>query len=161
MRLVYVTAISTLFILFASVAQGAEPDATESDRKQITAIVGALEETWNKHDMQAFANLFHEDGVWVLWTGRVWTGRKAIEEGHAAVHSTIFRNSVQRKRIEELTIVGEEAAVVRLYSTNVGVEPSPTKVIRSRNMYIMTKRNGIWKVGWGQNTRLADTTPDG
>ena len=26
-------------------------------------------------------------------------------------------------------------------------------------MLIVTRRKGIWKVGWGQNRRLADSTP--
>jgi hypothetical protein len=25
---------------------------------------------------------------------------------------------------------------------------------------VLTKRHGLWKIGWGQNTRLADTVPD-
>jgi hypothetical protein len=82
----------------------------------------------------------------------VWKGRTAIEEGHAAVHKTVFRNSVQRERLEELTFVGPDAAVVRFYSTLTGDERSPDKVIRSRKVLILTKRDGIWKVGWGQNT---------
>ncbi len=93
-------------------------------------------------------------------TGQVWKGRAAIEEGHAAVHRTVFRNSVQHKRIDDLTFVGPDAAVVWLYSTLTGDERSPDKVIRSRNLLVVTKRQGIWKIGWGQNTRLADTTPD-
>lgn len=69
-----------------------------ADREQITALLRSWENAWNSHDMRAFANLFHKDGVWVLWTGAVWKGRAAIEEGHAAVHKTVFRNSVQRER---------------------------------------------------------------
>ena len=108
----------------------------------------------------AFASLFHQDGIWILWTGQVWKGRTAIEDGHAAVHKTVFRNSVQRERLEELTFVGPDAAVVRFYSTLTGDERSPDKVVRSRKVLIVTRRNGVWKIGWGQNTRLADTTPD-
>jgi uncharacterized protein (TIGR02246 family) len=129
-----------------------------SDRGQITSILASWEEAWNKHDMHAFANLFQEDGIWILWTGQVWKGRNAIQEGHAAVHKTVFRNSVQHEQLEELTFVGPDAAVVRFYSTLTGDERSPDKVIRSRKMLIVTRRNGIWRVGWGQNTRLADTT---
>jgi uncharacterized protein (TIGR02246 family) len=132
----------------------------DSDRKQIAAIIRSWEEAWNKHDMHAFANLFHENGGWILWTGQVWKGRSAIEEGHAAVHRTVFRNSIQRERLEELTFVGREAAVVRFYSTLTGDERSPDKLIRSRKVLIVTKRNGTWKVGWGQNTRLADSTAE-
>jgi hypothetical protein len=29
------------------------------------------ETAWNEHDMHALAGLFHEDAVWVLWTGEV------------------------------------------------------------------------------------------
>ena len=74
-------------------------------REQITAIIDRWERAWNSHDMHALAALFHEDGFWILWTGEVWKGRTAIEEGHAAVHKTVFRNSVQRERLEELTFV--------------------------------------------------------
>jgi len=131
-----------------------------SDRAKITAMIHSWEEAWNIHDMHSFASLFHEDGIWVLWTGQVWKGRTAIEEGHAAVHKTVFRNSVQHERLEELTFVGPDAAVVRFYSTLTGDERSPDKVVRSRKVLIVTKRKGIWKIGWGQNTRLADTTLD-
>jgi uncharacterized protein (TIGR02246 family) len=110
--------------------------------------------------MHAFASLFHEDGVWILWTGHVWKGRAAIEEGHAAVHRTVFRNSVQREKLEELTFVGPDAAVLRFFSALTGDERAPGKVIRSRKIVVVTRHEGVWKVGWGQNTRLADTTPD-
>ena len=153
-----------LFVLVTPATGQLESPAAKasdtSDREQITAIIRGWEKAWNSHDMHAFANLFHEDGVWVLWTGAVWKGRAAIEEGHAAVHKTVFRNSVQKKRIDEMTFVGPDAAVVRLYSTLAGDERAPDKVIRSRNLLVITKRAGVWKIGWGQNTRLADTTPD-
>lgn len=149
-----------LCVVSTSMSQGAPPVTRASDREQITVIVGRWEEAWNSHDMHVFANLFHEDGTWVLWTGQVWKGRTAIEEGHAAVHRTVFRNSVQHKRLDELTFVGPDAAVVQLYSTLTGDERSPGKAIRSRNLLVVTKREGIWRIDWGQNTRLADTTPD-
>jgi uncharacterized protein (TIGR02246 family) len=143
-----------------SVGQRAQSSDRISDRGNITAMIRSWEEAWNTHDMHAFANLFHDDGVWVLWTGQVWQGRTAIEEGHAAVHKTVFRNSVQHERVEELTFVGPDAAVVRFYSTLTGDERSPDKIVRSRKVLIVTRRKGVWKIGWGQNTRLADTTPD-
>ena len=148
-----------LSIASTSQSQGAQP-GNRADREQITAIIESWEKAWNSHDLRALASLFHEDGTWILWTGEVWKGRSKIEEGHAAVHKTVFRNSVQRERLEELTFVGPDAAVVRFCSTLTGDERSPDKVVRSRKILIVTKREGAWRVGWGQNTRLADTTPD-
>jgi uncharacterized protein (TIGR02246 family) len=130
------------------------------DRDQISAVVSRWEDAWNRHDMRAFASLFHEDGVWILWTGDVWSGRHTIEEGHAAVHKTVFRNSTQRERIEELTFLSSDAAIVRFCSTLTGDERAPDKVIRSRKFIVMTQRQGAWKISWGQNTRLSDAVPD-
>jgi uncharacterized protein (TIGR02246 family) len=130
------------------------------DRDQITAIVTRWETAWNTHDMTAYASLYHDDGVWVLWTGDVWTGRRAIEDGHAAVHKTIFRNSIQREHIEELTFVGPDAALVRFCSVLTGSEQSPNEPIRSRKFLVVTRRQGVWKVSWGQNTRLRADVPD-
>lgn len=141
-------------------AQHAPPSDRASDRAEITTIVRRWEEAWNGHDMRALASLFHEDAVWILWTGHVWKGRIAIEEGLAEVHRTVFRNSVQREQIEELTFVGPDAAVVRFFSRLSGDERSPDKLVRSRKVLIVTRRDHAWKVGWGQNTRLADATPD-
>lgn len=157
-----VVALVGVLIAAASAAVGQDPQAAERtrDREQITALVARWEEAWNSHDMSAFASLFHEDGTWVLWTGAVWTGRAKIEEGHAAVHKTVFRNSVQRERLEELAFVGPDAAVVRFYSTLTGDERSPDKTVRSRKFLVVTRREGVWRIGWGQNTRLADSTPD-
>src|SRR5688572_15310884 len=146
----------------------AQPSATPrdqspnsaKDRDEITSILTRWEDAWRTHDMTAFASLFHEDGVWVLWTGEVWTGRRVIEEGHAAVHKTVFRNSIQREHLEELTFVGPDAAIVRFCSVLTGDERAPTEVIRSRKFLVVTKRQGRWKVSWGQNTRLASSVPD-
>jgi uncharacterized protein (TIGR02246 family) len=158
-RQLAVVVAAVVSIAFASTSQAGQRDGA-ADREQITAIIDSWEKAWNSHDMRALAALFHEDGVWILWTGEVWKGRTKIEEGHAAVHKTVFRNSVQRERLEELTFVGPDAAVVRFYSTLTGDERYPDKVVRSRKILIVTKREGAWKVGWGQNTRLADSTPD-
>jgi hypothetical protein len=31
--------------------------------------------------------------------------------------------------------------------------------VRSRKILVVTRRNGVWGIGWGQNTRLADPSP--
>lgn len=160
MRIIFPTALAALAILFASASQGTPPDARESDRKQITAIMAALDDTWNKHDMRTHANLFHEDGVWIAWTGEVLKGAADYEAKLTALHKTTFKNSVHKGRIEELTFVAPEVAVVRGYGTAVGNEPTPDKVHRYRILVVMTKRDGVWKLSWGQKTRFSDTTPD-
>ena len=140
-------------------AQQARTDRA-TDRQQIEAIISQWESAWNTHDMARFSALFHDDGVWVLWTGAVWTGRPAIEEGHAEVHRTVFRNGTQRELLEELTFVGPDAAVARFCSVLEGDERATEKLVRSSKIVVLTRREGTWRVGWGQNTRLADSVQD-
>ena len=143
-----------------AVSQSDQSTNSGKDREQITAILRQWEDAWKAHDMAAFASLFHEDGVWILWTGDVWKGRMVIEEGHAAVHKTFFRNSIQREHLEELTFVGPDAAIVRFCSVLTGDERAPNELIRSRKFLVVTRRQGTWKVSWGQNTRLASSVAD-
>jgi uncharacterized protein (TIGR02246 family) len=159
MRTCSVAFIALLLLSRPAVGQAPAPDRPR-DREQITAILALWEHAWNTHDMQAFGTIFHEDGTWILWTGAVWFGRREIADGHAEVHRTVFRNSTQRERLEELTFVGPDAAVVRFCSTLIGDERSPDKLVRSRKFLVVTRRAHTWRVSWGQNTRLAETVPD-
>lgn len=155
------SAVAAIALHFATPAESQEAQgATTADRQQILSIVASWEDNWNKHDMAAFGEQFHEDGVWVLWTGAIWTGRKAIADGHAEVHKTVFRNSTQRELVEELTFVGRDAALVRFCSMLHGDERSPDTFVRSRKVLLVTRRGGVWRVSLGQNTRLADSVPD-
>ena len=70
------------------------------------------------------------------------------------------RNSIQREHIEELTSVGPDAAIVRFCSVLTGSEQSPNEPIRSRKFLVVTRRQGVWKVSWGQNTRLRADVPE-
>src|SRR5215217_3786914 len=103
-----------------------------ADRKELNALLEHWEAAWNNHDMHALAALFHEDAVWVLWTGEVWTGRQKFEDGMVEVHKTVYANSIQRERLEELALVGPDAAVMRFQSELTGDTRYPGKAVQSR-----------------------------
>ena len=70
------------------------------------------------------------------------------------VHETVYRNSVQREQLEELTFVGSDAAVLRFQSNLTGDTRYPGRTIRSRKILVLTRAGGQWRIGWGQNTRF-------
>ena len=158
----FMFAIATAPAVRAETVQSPQPaQATEAaDRAAIEALFTSWEEAWAAHDMTAFADLYHEDCIFIAWTGAVWHGRDTIEKGMAAVHKTVFRNSIQRKRIDGLQFLAPDVALVHLWSTLTGDERQPDKVVRSRNTLVLTKRDGVWKILSFQNTRLADSVPD-
>lgn len=156
-KLMLAPALGALALLFAS--QAAMADSRDLDRQQIMALMAELDETWNRHDMRAHAALFHEDGIWIAWTGEVLSGREAYETTLTRLHQTVFRTSVHDGRVEELKFIGPDAAVVRGYGTAIGNEPTPEVMERYRILVVLTRRDGAWKMSWGQKTRFKEGTP--
>jgi len=77
-------------------AYAIEQDQITDARDQVGAVVSALTESWNRHDMTAYAAHFTEDADFVNVVGMHWQGRREIEAQHAYLHRTIFRNSTLR-----------------------------------------------------------------
>lgn len=128
-----------------------------SDRAQVEKMVYDWEGAWNRHDMVAFANLFHGDAEWVHWRGGLWSGKSAIYAGHKAIHETYYRNTKATVQgIEALHFLSPTVAYLRVRSDMVGDERSPGKTNRYRRTMILSKRDGKWLVIKGHNTRIAD-----
>lgn len=64
-----------------------------ADSTEVTHIVESFAECWNRHDMNAFAELFSEDAEFVNVVGLWWKGRAEIKAAHEFTHQTIFKNS--------------------------------------------------------------------
>jgi hypothetical protein len=47
----------------------------------------------------------------------------------------------------------------RFHSELTGDTRSPGKVLQSRKILVVTRRDGRWRIGWGQNTRFAERPP--
>jgi len=95
-----------------------KPMSDEPQLSQAAAAVADLAArfaaAWNVHDPMAFAALFAPDADFTNVAGMHVTGRAAIEELHARVFATVFRES--RLSIEETRIrpLGD-----RLYAADV------------------------------------------
>lgn len=60
---------------------------------EVTRVVRSFAECWNRHDMNAFAELFAPDAEFVNVVGLWWKGRDEIRAAHQYTHSTLFRDS--------------------------------------------------------------------
>jgi uncharacterized protein (TIGR02246 family) len=64
-----------------------------SDLAEVNRVVSAFAESWNRHDMAAFADLFSPDAEFVNVVGMWWKGRDEIRGAHEFSHGSIFKNS--------------------------------------------------------------------
>jgi uncharacterized protein (TIGR02246 family) len=68
---------------------------------EVARVVAAFGATWNRHDMDAFAELFAEDAEFVNVVGLWWKGRAEIKGAHEFTHRTMFKDS--RLSIQEVS----------------------------------------------------------
>ncbi len=157
MRRAQILAIVIASAVLPAWAQTRENINSPDGNVAIPALLKAAEDTWNRHDMTAFANLCHEDADWVSWTGNLSRGRAKIKEGHERIHRTYYKNSHHTLlRIEDLTFITSEIAIAHARTELSGDERSPGKVFQYRKTAVFTKRDGVWRIRAVHNTRLQE-----
>jgi len=118
-----------------------------------------LSEAWNVHDMQAFADLFHDDAAFVNVNGTYAHGRHEIRKHHEAVHAGFFRNSTMSMRVEDSHPPAAGVIVAHTGSEVRGDERAPGQVRRAVMTLVIEQRNGEWKISAAHNTNVV--TPPG
>jgi uncharacterized protein (TIGR02246 family) len=153
--------LGVLVLITHPLACAASAEMAEKDA--VKAILQKIVDAWNRHDMDAFSNLFSEDADFVNVRGTRWIGRDAIRKAHAAAHAAIFKDS-------QLSVVGE--ASVRFLKPDVAVERSITEVKNATDTaghtlpprdtmltLMMMKMAGNWTIVVAQNTNIDGDAP--
>src|SRR4029079_13432545 len=89
-------------VTWIAVSHSVMADDKASDEKAIRQIAKNYETLWNKHDMNAFAELFTDDADWVNVVGMVWRGKPEIMKAHRAFHETNFKD--RSIYVDEVTV---------------------------------------------------------
>jgi len=134
-------------------------DAQSADRSSIEARLAALERAWNLHDARAFAAVFAEDADFVNVFGMPAKGRKAIEEFHAPIFATMFRESrlsLVEKRVRFLR--DDVAAVDACWEMTGARDPQGNPWPRRRGLLsFVATRDGGWRFDVAHNMELPAT----
>lgn len=127
----------------------------------VTQVVRAFAECWNRHDMDAFSALFAPDAEFVNVVGLWWRGRQEIKSAHEVTHATMFKNS-------RLTISGVSVrfpvvniAIARsrwVLEGHVSPEGSPLPARHGVLLNVLTKTSGGWSIIDSQNTDIIEGT---
>ncbi len=132
-----------------------DPRAADSARVAIAAILKTHEVQWNKHDMNAWAEILHDDADWVHWRGGYWHGKAAIKAGHEQIHRTYYKATIlSPQRIEDLTFLAPDMVLVHARGSLSGDERSPGQTFQYRKTILFTRQNGVWRIRALHNTRL-------
>ncbi len=128
---------------------------SKSDEEAIAALLVAHTEKWNLHDIDAWAEILHDDADWVHWGGGYWRGKEQVKAGTQEIHRTYYRNSrMTAQRVEDLTFLSPDIALAHVRSELTGDERSPGVTFQYRKSALFTRKAGVWRIRALHNTRI-------
>ncbi|HEX8501871.1 MAG TPA: SgcJ/EcaC family oxidoreductase [Pyrinomonadaceae bacterium] len=122
------------------------------DEAAVRAVVKGLEDGWNAHDGKAFAAGFAADADYVVVNGMYLKGRDAIEQGHAQIFSTFYKESRNAATLKGVRFVRPDVAVAHV-EWNLEGGPGGQKG-RALSTLVLTKDGGKWSIAAFHNTPI-------
>ncbi len=153
LRLVILALATALAVPALSVGQS-------QGEAEIRSVATGLQETWNRHDMKAFANLLTEDADVVNVVGWWWRGRPQIEKKLTDAHAFMFRESTLTNDEVHIRFLTSQMAVVHVRWSLVGQknpDGTPGKPRKGIMTLVMQEQAGKWLVAAFHNT---DSVPE-
>ena len=126
-----------------------------TDEDEIHALLVVHTEQWNLHDIDAWAEILHDDADWVHWGGGYWRGKSQIVAGTKEIHRTYYRASrMTPQRVEDLTFLTPDIALAHVRSELTGDERAPGETFQYRKSALFTRKAGSWRIRALHNTRI-------
>jgi uncharacterized protein (TIGR02246 family) len=126
---------------------------------EVTRVVEAFAQSWNKHDMEAFAELFSPDAEFVNVVGLWWKGRAEIKAAHEFTHQSLFKNS--RLSITGISVrfPAPQIAIARcLWKLEGHVTPDGAPLPERNGVLqnVLRHEGGKWLIIDSQNTDIIE-----
>jgi uncharacterized protein (TIGR02246 family) len=126
---------------------------------EVTHVVQGFAECWNRHDMNAFAQLFAPDAEFVNVVGLWWKGRDEIKKAREFTHATMFRAS--RLTIADVSVrfPAESIAIARsrwVLEGHVSPEGTPLPARNGILLNVLSRGPAGWSIIDSQNTDIIE-----
>lgn len=134
----------------------------EVAQKAIRELIDPFMDAWNRHDAHAFAAVFAEDADFRNWRGVGATGRSKIEEFHAPMFATIFKNSHLTYTDIKIRFIRADVAAVDVHWEMTGVldtQGNPRPDRQGLLNFVMAKDVGKWQIIAMHNLDLTALPP--
>jgi uncharacterized protein (TIGR02246 family) len=116
------------------------------DASGVAALIAAIERAWNAADVEAYARLYAVNAAYVTRTGILWSGRKAIEKGHASAFRGELKGTALKIRVKRLRFFGPDTAIAQCaIELREGGDKRARKV-RAATTFALRENRGRWEI---------------
>ena len=143
------TLIAAFLILTAATAEAQL--GTSADEAAIREILDARNAAYNNHDAKALAATYALDADLVTGTGRIVSGRAAIEQNYVESFRGVDKNAVVKTESAKIRFLTADTAILDLDGVTTGRSDG---TIKTHATWVYVKRNGEWTVVAIRATRI-------
>jgi uncharacterized protein (TIGR02246 family) len=123
------------------------------DGSAIQALLAQYKDSWSRQDTDAFIALHAEDTEWINAYARLFQGSAPLAEFirnrlFPAFDSDISRQEIENMRTISMRYLGDDAAVVHLYTEGQrGESRNEGEDVRRTHLHlVLSKQNAVWKI---------------
>ena len=143
------TLIAAFLILTAATAEAQL--GTSADEAAIREILDARNAAYNNHDAKALAATYAPDADLVTGTGRVVSGRAAIEQNYVESFRGVDKTAVVKTESTKVRFLTADTAILDLEGVTTGRADG---TIKTHATWVYVRRNGEWMVVAIRATRI-------
>ena len=132
------------------------------ERTSVHAVVAALTDAWNRHDLAAMGELYRADADFVNIFGGYLRGRDEIVREHAERHRLMFAAARMANTAPAVRTLTPMLALARVAWTMRGITAMDGKPAPDREglmLHVLEQVAGEWWIVTTQNTELAQGAP--
>jgi uncharacterized protein (TIGR02246 family) len=152
----FTVAVLALMAVCAQTGKAQTPQSASADESAIRQIVQQVQDGWNAHDGKAFAAPFATDADYVVVNGQKIKGREAIEKGHTAIFTTIYKDSHNVGTVKGVRFLRPDVAVAHVEWNLEFTMGGETRKGHAINTLVMTKDGGKWSIAAFHNTPIQE-----
>ncbi|MFL5741490.1 MAG: SgcJ/EcaC family oxidoreductase [Flavisolibacter sp.] len=144
----FIIALLLLMVSFNSKGQAAD-SVNIKDEGLIKKVLTDFTDAWNKHDAEAFSNVFSEDADFTNVRGISAHGRSQVEKFHAPRFTTTFKDTYQKITQSKIRFIKPDVAAVDAWWEMAGVKSPEGQDMPPRKgllNFIMTKNSNTWLI---------------
>jgi uncharacterized protein (TIGR02246 family) len=124
---------------------------TSADEAAIRKIVDARNAAYNSHDAKGLAATYAPDADLVTGTGRLVSGRAAIEQNYVESFAGVDQNAIVKTESTKLRFLTADTAILDLEGVTTGRTDG---TIKTHATWVCVRRKGQWMVVAIRATRI-------
>jgi uncharacterized protein (TIGR02246 family) len=125
---------------------------TTPDAAAVTAVLTELVAAWERHDADAYGELFTEDATYITYIGTYYRGRRDIVDSHRALFGGFLKGTRLADEILDIRFHGPDTAVVNGRGDTYKGTP-PRTLSKIQTYTLVREDDGRWRIAAFHNTK--------